>query len=90
MPSLVGRGKVELVEANCQNRGCAGELKHMLADEEVKFETFRLADGGISLRLTHCPTGICVVGDPSGAPFVTQLAELHKQLAQLVNESTNP
>ena len=59
----------------------------MLPEPEVKVETSDLAEGGISLRLTHLPTGVFVFGDLSEKPYRSRLMELHEQLERLVKES---
>jgi hypothetical protein len=57
----------------------------MLPAEDVKIETFRLLGGGVSLQITHRPTGIVLVGDPGNKPYRKRLAELLEQLEMLVN-----
>ena len=56
----------------------------MLPEEDVKIESFRLAEGGNSLQLTHCPTGIVVFGDRSERPYLERLMDLHQKLELLV------
>jgi hypothetical protein len=59
----------------------------MLPDEEVVLEKWRLLDGGSSLRLTHRPTGLSVLGEPSERPYLERVLELHQKLTKLIEES---
>ena len=56
----------------------------MFPEDEVKIESFRLREGGISLKFTHIPSGVIVTGEPSDRPYRERLADLHQLLEQRV------
>lgn len=59
----------------------------MLPEDEVLVESWRLVEGGSSLKFTHIPTGVYVIGEPDeNKPYLERLVELHQLLEQSVLE----
>lgn len=57
----------------------------MLPEDEVLVESWRLVEGGISLKFTHIPTGVFVTGEPDMTkPYLERLTELHQLLENRV------
>ncbi|QDT45861.1 hypothetical protein Pan241w_59890 [Gimesia alba] len=70
--------------APCRSHANKMTVFLMLPENEVRIDSYRLEDGGVSLHLIHIPTGINVSDDPCDTPYLKRLTSLHEILERCV------